>query len=356
MTAREEVHRKLLDKWVCDKAVVKLGRADKSAVMASGTLKKGLGDWYHFWPTGCTYKAALFSFTAKAVHWMAPDGKAVWVMKSDMTHSTWSIIRGFAIEEWLATTNPPRSANLVDFETGKPSLGVCEAELTLAIKRELLDLAGSEVRLVVRGDESLVIPGVTERLDVVVEGTLERVSGNVFIVKRIIGGNTWYDFTIDQVLVVSKSEIHMSRLPVRCGDVAMEDFPFGRVDEERTEDLPCPDCCEDRIHMLVWLNDEDTLHCTTCGCEYRTDRAEREARSMLAKAMDALVDATDLHVIGDGVSEWFDTMFQMTDLRGYRKRDEWVLVNGGDAPIALVLKLDQIQSVNLERRKIFILD
>ena len=356
MTAREEVHRKLLDKWVCDKAVVKLGRADKSAVMASGTLKKGLGDWYHFWPTGWTYKAALFSFTAKAVHWMAPDGKAVWVMKSDMTHSTWSIIRGFAIEEALSKMHLPRSANLVNFETGEPSLGVCGAELTLAIKRELLDRVGNEVRLVIRGDESLVIPGRVSRLDITVEGTLERVSGNVFIVSRP-SSKAWHDFHVDQVLVVSQAEVHISRQPVRCGDAEIgEDFPLAIYDVERTEDLPCPDCGEDRIHMLVWQNDEDTLHCITCGCEYRTDRAEREARSMLAKAMDALVDATELHVIGDGVSEWFDTMFQMTDLRGYRKRDEWVLVNGGDAPIALVLKLDQIQSVNLERRKIFILD
>jgi hypothetical protein len=32
---------------------------------------------------------------------------------------------------------------------------------------------------------------------------------------------------------------------------------------------PCPNCCEADPDKLVWLDDDETVRCTSCGHEYK---------------------------------------------------------------------------------------
>lgn len=80
-------------------------------------------------------------------------------------------------------------------------------------------------------------------------------------------------------------------------------------------------------------------------------KADEVKSRVIKKAMMEMVGGTDFHVIGDGISRWYDTLLFAIDAHENRRDDEWVLLESGDAT---VIRVDEIQSLNVERHKIFL--
>lgn len=74
---------------------------------------------------------------------------------------------------------------------------------------------------------------------------------------------------------------------------------------------------------------------------------------MLGQAMSGMVGGTDFQVIGDGICEWYDTLLFAFDVRGDKLEGQWILANAGMRG-SVVIKLEDIKSINVEMHKIFL--
>ena len=236
---------------------------------------------------------------------------------------TWYIVEDYNTGKWKRVRGPLMT-RFAEECPERIATKVREDMDELAFEMELHELLGSRVHV------HMVEP------EFWFQGVLFATpSGDYEVVRVMIGGRAGgsYDFEFSRVVSIQGKVIVLEPEP---------------PEEETTEDDACPDCGENRLNMLVWINDV-SIRCSRCGCEYRTDAEELRLAELRWK-LNGMVGFKSLLVIErDGERTIKANFEQLLSLR--HAKDMWVVRNGC---VGKIVDLSEVETADREAMRIYV--